>query len=382
MKTTKLGLSLITISMLAGTLASAQNLGQLINKTSVNGYLQFEGYGDSDKSYKRMYKTKGRLKFLLPVDSNNKIVYGLDTYGVVYNNNNNKNIDNRVDNTLLYLNGKLGNLAYNVGKIEVSTPVTGTGVGEAHGIGAIGALQYSTGGYNSNGTLSIIGGFVDNIKDLDQVPTTETSNNISTAAVVFNNSVNNFQLWYFHVNYMINHEYVLNYKLNMIPNEDTGKFVTELTYAKSDLTDSFKKTAGVSSNTQKYFNIDVNYELNNVFGKIGYAKTYSGGGIVTLDHDSPVAKVLPTEQVTGITNTSDHTVSYFSVGYKYNNVKTNIAYSNVDDKTSNDYNQQEYLIETNYKYTKNLDFKIYYSYLKQDHKNDNKEIYLGAKYKF
>ena len=372
----KITLSLLLTIGALSNIAFAKNLSVIMRNTTLTGNIQLEGYADSNKIYKRMYETKARFKFLFPVNENMRLVYGLDTYGIVYNNNDNNNIDSPLDNTLLYFNGMENNLIYNIGKIEVKTPVTGSGVGEAHGTGLITGLRI-----NKNNTL--IFGFVDNIKDLDQIPGNKTSNNIKIGAIVLQNQYNEFQTWYFNVKNLINNEYVVNYKYKYI--SGYGKTATQfrIIYAFSNITNKLKNTAGVSSNKQRYFNIDVSYKSGQTYEKLGYAKTYSGGGIVTLDNFSPIAKIFPAEQKTGITNTSDNTAYYLGLGYQQNyKLKYLLGYTNIIDKSSNNNDSKEYLLETNYKYSQKLNIKVYFSYLLNSKINSNKEFYIGTNYKF
>ena len=366
----KLSIAAILISGMV-SMASATTLSSVLKSTQISGQGTIKYYDESDRNFNRLYEVDFDIKAITPVSENMNFIVAFTSESDIYSNSN-ENINSNLTNNLLYLNGIWEGVAYNIGKIPVITPITGKGHAEAHGMGAVASYKVSD--------VTFVAGYVDSITGTDKIDV--SGNDIKTLGAVYNSQNAVISAWYFNIKNMINNEYVLNAKLKL-ESDNTYNSVMNFTYAHAKLDNAFQTVTNAPENTQKYFNISIKTSTDKSYLYAGFAKTSSDGGVVSLDSDSPVSKVLPTEQITGIANTVDHSAYYISFGYSITPKLTGrIAYSNINDKTSVDNDQNEKLIGFDYKYSKRMNFRTYYSILDQDNDTDNNEFYLEASYKF
>ena len=384
------------VAMGSMSFASATPLTEAIKNVNFGGYLRVRIYNDDPKngSATNKYRTTALFKFSVPVSEEMKFNtayafdWSIDSSGTAINEVNGKTTSPApaAGNVKFFLQYSKNNLAVLVGKIPVPTPVTATGVGEATAAGAIAT-------YKVNDNIVVAAAGLDAMVGTDQVKV--GGNNTYAAAVIYKKDALAAQLWYFNVDNIIDSDIVarVDYKVNGI--------ALHADYAQADLDDSSlvaaitaKGAAAVIpgvigspkvSKTQTYFNVSASYAQDQLCGKIGYAQTGKDGGIVTLDHDAPIASVLPTEQKTGITDTTDTSAFYAKLGYNVD-AKTNVfvagSFINDDSSANKDYN--EYMIGAKYKYTKKMGVYAYYSILDASGKasDDNNEARVEFKYTF
>jgi hypothetical protein len=267
-----------------------------------------------------------------------------------------------------------------LGRIPVATPVTGKGVGEAYGSGAIAT-------YKVNNSLTFAAAGIDNLlnttihtdmtiggKEWATLTNPASNGNVYAAAAIFNNDMVAAQLWYFHVTNVIDSDFVLSTDVKAL--KDQG-VTFHLDYANANL-------AGKTSHAQTYYNVATNVKVASVTGKIGYAKTGKNGGLVSLDDDAPISAVLPAEQAYGITGQTDTSAYYAKVGTKID-AKTGVwaGYTHINDKSKTQ-KSNEYVAAVEYSYTKKFHVQAYYSIYNESDgtANDNNEARLELKYKF
>ncbi len=351
------------VAMGSMSVASATDLSQAIKGVNLTGYVRLRVYNDSDKTYNTRWRTTSAFKFAIPVTENLKFHtnYALDWD--IYNNFNptsGKAATSPV-NVHMFVDYTKNGANVILGKIPVNTPVTATGVGEAIAAGAIAK-------YKVNDQIAVAGAWLDDLANTDQV--TVGGKDTYAAAVIYNSDIADAQVWYFNVDNIIDSDVVVMADIKAL--QDKGVAI-HADFATANLDNT------ISSDTQTYYNISAKYSKDKVCAKLGYAATGKDGGTVTLDADSPLASVLPTEQQTGITDTADNSVVYGKVGYKVD-AKTNVfvAFSSVDAKSSN-----EYLVGAKYAYTKKFGVYAYYSILDQNSNGqDNNEARVELKYTF
>ena len=359
------------VAMGSMSVASATDLSEAIKGVQLGGYLRLRAYHESDAKYtddkkvKHDYTTRWRttaaFKFAIPVDENLKFHTNFAFDWSIYSDQSNTGPDTaRPINVHMFADYKKNGASLILGKIPVKTPVTGTGVGEAVAAGAIAT-------YKVQDNLTVAAAGLDDLVNTDQVAV--KGNNTYAGAVIYNSDVADVQAWYFNVDNTIDSDIVVMADIKALK---ANGLTIHVDYATASLDDS------ISSDTQSYMNLSATFKQGAICAKAGYAVTGKDGGVVTLDHDSPLASVLGTEQQTGITDTTDNNALYANVTYKVDG-KTSVkaAYSAVDIDSSN-----EILVGANYAYTKKFNVYAYYSILSDDTNGDNKEARLELKYKF
>ncbi len=380
------------VAMGSMSVASATDLSEAIKDVKLGGYLRLRAYHESDKTFTTKWRTTAAFKFAIPVDENLKFHtnfafdWNIDSNGKTNDstttsntqkfevkNWKDKNVtievtdsdtekDNKAQpiNVHMFADYKKNGASLILGKIPVKTPVTGTGVGEAVAAGAIAT-------YKVQDNLTVAAAGLDDLVNTDQVAV--KGNNTYAGAVIYNSDVADVQAWYFNVDNTIDSDIVVMADIKALK---ANGLTIHVDYATASLDDS------ISSDTQSYMNLSATFKQGAICAKAGYAVTGKDGGTVTLDHDSPLASVLGTEQQTGITNTKDNNALYANVTYKVDG-KTSVkaAYSAVDIDSSN-----EILVGANYAYTKKFNVYAYYSMKTADNDGDNNEARLELKYKF
>jgi hypothetical protein len=380
------------IAMGSLSVASATPLTDAIKNVNLSGYLRLRVYHETKAyDYANRYRTTALFKFAVPVNEQltfkTAYAFDWDIYSVP-NNSSLTSGSSTFNNVKFFLQYSANGLTALAGKIPVPTPVTATGVGEATAAGAI-AL------YKVNNNVTVAGAALDDMVGDDQVQ--PNGNNTYALAGVVNYGPLAAQLWYFNVHNVLKHDYVLmaSYKMadyGLTFNFDYANAKLDSNVVNSGASVSNDVVAAASVNefeldkTQTYFNISAKYAMDQFCAKLGYAKTGKHGGIVTLDHDSPLASVLPTQQITGITDTTDHAAVYGKVGYMVD-PKTSVyaAASLINDKSSANEDYNEYVVGGSYKCTKQMKVSAYYSYLKGRNgaSNDkNGEARIEFKYSF
>jgi hypothetical protein len=370
------------IAMGSVSFASATPLTEAIKNVNFGGYLRVRIYNDDPKnaSAENRYRTTALFKFSVPVSEELKFntAYAFDwsiySDGTTWNDAAGGRAKNKKaspapapGNVKFFLQYSKDNLTALVGKIPVPTPVTATGVGEATAAGAI-AL------YKVNDNVTLAAAALDAMVGTDLV--TVGGKNTYAGAIIFNKDNISAEAWYFNVKDIIDSDIVLRATYKM---PDNG-LTLHADFATADLDDS------ISSKTQTYFNVSAKYAKDQICAKLGYAKTGKDGGVVALDGDSPIASVLPTQQKTGIANTTDTSAIYGKVGYMVDpktNVYGAVSVINDDSAANKDYN--EYVVGVNYKYTKKMNIAAYYSILDGSNgakNDDNNEARVEFKYSF
>jgi len=357
------------IAMGSVSFVTATPLTDAIKNVNFGGYLRLRVYNDdpSNASAANKFRTTALFKFSVPVSEELKFntAYAFDwsinSAGTTINEVNNKPTTPApaAGNVKFFLQYSANGLTALVGKIPVPTPITATGVGEATAAGAI--VLYKV---NDNVTVAAAG--LDAMVGNDLVKT--GGKNTYAAAVMYSQDNIKAEAWYFNVKDMIDSDIVL--RADFKANENISLHAD---YATAELDDS------ISKDTQTYYNVSATYTQDQICAKVGYVATGKDGGIVALDADSPLANVLPTEQKTGIANTTDDNAVYAKLGYKVD-AKTNVfvAYSDADKSFDN-----ESLVGVNYAYTKKMNVYAYYSILNNNGNNpDNNEARVEFKYSF
>ncbi len=372
------------VAMGSMSFASATPLTQAIKNVNFGGYLRVRIYNHSKNAgYKsNRYRTTALFKFSVPVSEelkfNTAYAFDWNIYGI----NNNKTGDSHLNNVKFFLQYSKDGANVIVGKIPVPTPVTATGVGEATAAGAIAT-------YKVNDNIVVAAAGLDNLLLTDQVGV--GGNNTAAAAVIYKKDALAAQLWYFNVNDILDSDVVAraDYKVNGIAlHADFATAKLDDTHVVTAAT-SLPSMRGTKTNvkkTQTYFNVSAAYAQDQLSGKIGYAQTGKDGGIVTLDVDSPLSAVTMTQQIYSITDAADTSMIYGNVGYKFD-AKTlaYVADANINDEKSKTIN--DFIVGVKYKYTKKMNFHVYYDVLNADNGNafkskDNNEFRFEAKYTF
>jgi len=380
------------VAMGSMSFASATPLTEAIKNVNFGGYLRerFYHHSEDKTGYTTKWRTTALFKFSVPVSEELKFN---TAYAFDWSINNNAGILNEATNKPTGGAPAAGNvkffLQYSkdganviVGKIPVPTPVTATGVGEATAAGAIAT-------YKVNDNIVVAAAGLDNLLLTDQVGV--GGNNTAAAAVIYKKDALAAQLWYFNVNDILDSDVVAraDYKVNGIAlhaDFATAKLDdTHVTTAATSLPSMRGKKTNVKK-TQTYFNVSAAYAQDQLSGKIGYAQTGKDGGIVTLDVDSPLSAVTMTQQIYSITDAADTSMIYGNVGYKVD-AKTlaYVADANINDEKSKTIN--DFIVGVKYKYTKKMNFHVYYDMLNADNgnafnKSDNNEFRFEAKYTF
>ena len=343
--------------------ANATDLSEAVKGVDFSGYLRLRAYSESDKTYTNRWRTTSLFKFAVPVSDDLK--FHTD-YALDWNMYNDASANGSVNqnNVHMYLDAKVAGANVLFGKIAVATPVTGAGVGEALGAGAIAT-------YKINDQFTVAAAALDTLANTDLV--TVGGNDTYAAAIIGNLDVAKFQAWYFNVDNIIDSDIVVSADVN------AGPVAIHADFATASLDSS------ISDDTQTYINVNAGFNKDAISAKVGYAVTGKDGGTVVLDADAPIASVFATEQQTGIANTKDNYALYANVDYKMDEKTTLIAaYSAQDVNSAN-----EALVGAKYAYTKKFGLYVYYSMLNQDSKDadgnklsDNNEARIEAKYTF
>jgi hypothetical protein len=387
------------IAMGSVSFATATPLTDAIKNVNFGGYLRLRVYNDdsSDKSAENRFRTTALFKFSIPVSEELKFntAYAFDwsikSDGTKINEvtgDTTKAAAPAPGNVKFFLQYSANGLTALVGKIPVPTPVTATGVGEATAAGAIALYKV-----NDNITVAAAGLDATVGLDLAGLPingdkkTIGTGKNIYAAAVMFTKDNIKAEAWYLNVKDAIDSDIVLraDFKVNenialhadyAMAELDDKNVVTTLDVNSSN----FSSAQAIDpSKTQTYYNVSATYKQDQICAKVGYVATGKDGGTVALDADSPLANVLPTEQKTGIANTTDDNAVYAKLGYQVD-AKTNVfvAYSDADKSFDN-----EILVGAKYAYTKKMKVYAYYSILNNEGSNpDNNEARVEFKYSF
>ena len=322
---------------------SAQPLTEAIQNVKVAGYTKLQAYFDSNKDYKTKYLTEALFKFAVPVSDTitfkSAYLFKWDITGKKRKIKNNETLTDgfaQLTNGKFFLQYSNGALTGLFGKIPVPTPVTGSGVGEATGAGAIALLK-------ANGA-TFVAAALDDLVLTDKVAV--GGNNTYALAGIFGNEMLKAQAWAFKVNNIINYDIVLMATAKVAEGVSADvKFAT----AKLD--------KSISDKTQTYFNIAAKYASNGADATVGFIKTGKDGGTVTLDEDAPLVRIIPTEQHDNIANSADDYALYAKAGYSVD-AKTNAYISAAKaDKAFN----YEVVAGCDHKYTNKFKIHTYVS---------------------
>ena len=338
---------------------SAQPLTEAIQNVKVAGYTKLQAYFDSNVDYyKTKYKTEALFKFAVPVSDTitfkSAYLFKWDITGKKRKIKNNETLTDgfaQLTNGKFFLQYSNGALTGLFGKIPVPTPVTGSGVGEATGAGAIALLKANGATFVAAALDDLVGVDINNAlktlhKSNSNVPEKVGGNNTYALAGIFGNEMLKAQAWAFKVNNIINYDIVLMATAKVAEGVSADvKFAT----AKLD--------KSISDKTQTYFNIAAKYASNGADATVGFIKTGKDGGTVTLDEDAPLVRVIPTEQHDNIANSADDYALYAKAGYSVD-AKTNAYISAAKaDKAFN----YEVVAGCDHKYTNKFKIHTYVS---------------------
>ena len=354
------------VAMGSMSFASATPLTEAIKNVNFGGYLRerFYHHSEDKTGYTSRWRTTALFKFSVPVSEELKFNTAYAFNWNIYNDATTAGSANPL-NVKFFLQYSKDGANVLLGKIPVPTPVTATGVGEATAAGALAT-------YKVNDNIVVAAAALDDLLLTDQVGV--GGKNTYAGAVIYKQDALAAQLWYFNVDNLIDSDIVarVDYKISGV--------ALHVDFATAELDNS------VSSKTQTYWNISAAYAQDALCAKIGYAQTAKDGGIVNLDADSPLNDVTMTQQRYGITDTADTSMIYGNVGYKVD-AKTlaYVADANINDTNSKTVN--DLTIGVKYKYTKKMNFHVYYDVLNADKGNvfgdiDNNEFRFEAKYTF
>ena len=364
------------VAMGSMSFAGATDLSQAIQGVQLKGQLRIRFYNESDKTlvdkskkegYNR-WRTTADFIFITPVDENLKVVNQLSTDASVYSNSN--QLGNKSDVTpklgeiKMYLDYSNNGLHAIVGKIPVSTPVTGKGHGEARGTGAI--ATYTTNGF------TVAGAYVDALVGTDAVPV-KGLDTYAAAAIYSNEAFGTAQVWYFNIENLIDSDVVVSADITAL--KDAG-IKLHADYATANLDDS------VSKDTQTYFNVNASYSANGLSAQLGYAATDEDGGVVALDADAPIAVLGVTQQKYGINGTADTSAVYANASFKADKATVYAGVLAINDDTAANNDDTDTIVGVKYAYTKKLGVHVYYDMLDSKNGVDNNEFRFEARYKF
>ena len=377
-------LSLATlVAMGSMSFAGATDLSQAIQGVQLKGQLRIRFYNESDKTLvtgkKNAYKnskkkgynrwrTTADFIFITPVDENLKVVNQLSTEASVYSNSN--ELGNKSDVTpkageiKMYLDYSNSGLHAIVGKIPVSTPVTGKGHGEARGAGAI--ATYTTNGF------TIAGAYVDALVGTDTVKVGGLDT-YAAAAIYSNEAFGTAQVWYFNIENLIDSDVVVSADITAL--KDAG-IKLHADYATANLDDS------VSKDTQTYFNVNASYSANGLSAQLGYAATDKDGGLVALDMDAPIATLGVTQQEYVINGMADTSAVYANASFKADKTTVYAGVLAINDDSAANNDDTDTIVGVKYAYTKKLGAHVYIDMLDSKNGVDNKEFRFEARYKF
>ena len=372
------------VAMGSMSFAGATDLSQAIQGVQLKGQLRIRFYNESDKTLvtgkKNAYKnskkkgynrwrTTADFIFITPVDENLKVVNQLSTEASVYSNSN--ELGNKSDVTpkageiKMYLDYSNSGLHAIVGKIPVSTPVTGKGHGEARGAGAI--ATYTTNGF------TVAGAYVDALVGTDAVKVGGLDT-YAAAAIYSNEAFGTAQVWYFNIENLIDSDVVVSADITAL--KDAG-IKLHADYATANLDDS------VSKDTQTYFNVNASYSANGLSAQLGYAATDKDGGLVALDADAPIAVLGVTQQVYGINGRDDTSAVYANASFKADKTTVYAGVLAINDDSAANNDDTDTIVGVKYAYTKKLGVHVYYDMLDSEKKGgDNNEFRFEARYKF
>ena len=368
-------LSLATlVAMGSMSFAGATDLSQAIQGVQLKGQLRIRFYNESDKvaagttkkGYNR-WRTTADFIFITPVDENLKVVNQLSTEASVYSNSN--ELGNKSDVTpkageiKMYLDYSNSGLHAIVGKIPVSTPVTGKGHGEARGAGAI--ATYTTNGF------TVAGAYVDALVGTDTVKVGGLDT-YAAAAIYSNEAFGTAQVWYFNIENLIDSDVVVSADITAL--KDAG-IKLHADYASNNL-------AAKGAKTQSYCNVNASYSANGLSAQLGYAATNKDGGLVALDADAPIAVLGVTQQEYVINGMADTSAVYANASFKADKTTVYAGVLAINDDSAANNDDTDTIVGVKYAYTKKLGIHVYYDMLDSKNGVDNNEFRFEARYKF
>jgi hypothetical protein len=377
------------------SVASATPLTEAIKGVNLSGMLRIRYYNENPGANQNTFnkwRTNGIFIFKVPVDEHIKFVYraSVQTYVSVDDDSVEPNpapngggalslndVDTGTMNNLLFMAYSNNGLNAIIGKIPVKTPITSADPATpGHGAGVIATYKVGNG-------LTVAAGYVDALRHTATLTATYKQyigktlpNSIYTAAAIYNSDIVNAQLWYFHINKLIDSEYVLSANVKAL--KDMGVTVAA-NYASANMENSTALT------DKTYYDVTVKYDNAGIHALVGYANSSDDTGVVTTSVDSPLGQVLPVQQRYNIANDQDTDSWYAMLGYDVNSaLNVSVRYASVDDDKNNANDSDEWVIQGDYKYNKKLSFQAYYSVLDYDqgNANDNNEFRFQALYKF
>jgi hypothetical protein len=191
------------VAMGSMSVASATDLSSAIQGVDLKGYLRLRLYNESnDNETTTRWRTTAAFNFTVPVSDELKFHSDFAFNWNIYDNGNADNVDNaQPTNTHMFLDYAKNGANVLVGKIPVSTPITGSGVGEALGAGVLAT-------YKVMDELTLAAAWLDDLVNTDSVAV--GNDDTVAAALIFNNDMVGFQAWYFSVANIIKHDYVFS----------------------------------------------------------------------------------------------------------------------------------------------------------------------------
>ncbi|EDM23303.1 porin [Caminibacter mediatlanticus] len=342
-------LSLAAIIAVSGvSFASATPLTDAIKNVDVSGKLDIEYTGTKRTSYTSEWTIDTEAKFTVPISEELKFIFNAKAKGV----------DEKVNfnQTEGYVNYTSANGYFvNFGKFALKTPITDDAISQ----GVLAGTKVNN--------VTLVGAFLDKTYDTDKV--TVDDKNIYAVGAIIPTEYVNFQAWYFNVNDTINSDVVLRADIKPIEN-----ILLHADYATADLNDRLN-----NSKTQTYYNVSAKVSYENYCAKVGYAATGKDGGIVTLEHDSPLTKVSPTENLQDIANSTDTTLTYAKIGAKIGAYTPYAGFAYRNDKVNKD-KDTEYKVGVNYQYNKKTTISAYYNYFNNENAEQKYDVEFTYKF--
>ena len=329
--------ALIAISAIS--VLNATPVTEVIKNADLSGYLKLRFDHNTEK--RNEWDTEGTFKIEVPVNEELKLRTDYNFEGNIKSNG--TVLNSWLGNSKLFLKYNRDQLNVIFGKIPVNTPITDSDTGTGF-----------VATYKVIDNLTIATAFLDTLD--------RSGDDTIALGAIYEIDKLNSEAWFFtQPNETIKSNIVVrgSYEINNI------KINGDIAVAKLE----------GNSNTQSYFNVSAEGDIEMFNIMVGFAKTGEDGGTVVLNKDAPISAVLPTKQIDSIANNADASAFYAKAGSNLDD-KTNIYGAFAKTSIGNNDNT-EIVFGGSYKYNKKMKLSAYYSII-----DDNKQLRFEAKYSF
>ena len=371
MKLAKLSLAAIVAVGTMTSFASATPLEEAIKGVELNGMLRYRWYNESDNNNgSNRYRLSSSFGFTIPVADNFTAKVGLST-----NHNDLTKINGSAAQNLSYstwdLTYKTADYSVAFGRMALNTPWTDPGFGGSKGTGVL-AMYTGVEGW------AFAGAVFDDTQNANAGLAGIDSNNIYAGAAIGAVGPVNLQFWAAKMVDIFDSSFFGQADMKFEGFSVKGQFnVLELA-----------NVAPGTEDTGLFWGIEAGFGMDGFKVGAGYTANDDEMPIYTLNADDAGMIKAGKQIYYNTVNALDAETMFINAGYSFDKYRFGAGYVSSEINAGTvaapaSYDMDEIYVDAGYKYSKKLDFSMYYSMYEGDAAGDeNNQLRFQAMYKF